>query len=132
MNTLTPLDFSVIFAAMICLVGAVFFVCGRLWGPFAARTATPPPPPRPALALAPPPQVLPAPSAPVAFGGPGGSYSELAAWRMEQDMTHDPDTSTTKLTAAIVGGMELRDQIDDRAAGILNQMRHALAGDLAA
>jgi hypothetical protein len=51
---------------------------------------------------------------------------------MEQDMTHDPDTSTTKLTAAIVGGMELRDQIDDRAAGILTQMRHALAGDLAA
>jgi long-subunit fatty acid transport protein len=25
---------------------------------------------------------------------------------MEQDMTHDPDTSTTKLTAAIVGGIE--------------------------
>jgi hypothetical protein len=68
----------------------------------------------------------------VAFGGPGGSYSELAAWRMEQDMTHDPDTSTTKLTAAIVGGMELRDQIDDRAAGILTQMRRALTGDLAA
>jgi hypothetical protein len=47
-------------------------------------------------------------------------------------MAQDPDTSTTKLTAAIVGGMELRDQIDDRAAGILAQFRHDLYGGRAA
>jgi hypothetical protein len=51
---------------------------------------------------------------------------------MEQDMAHDPDTSTTKLTAVIVGGMELRDEIDDWAADILTEMRHALTGDVAA
>jgi hypothetical protein len=37
-------------------------------------------------------------------------------------MAQDPDTSTTKLTAAIVAGMELRDQIDDRAARILSDL----------
>jgi hypothetical protein len=58
----------------------------------------------------------------VAFGGPGGAYSELAAWCLERDMAQDPDTSTTKLTAAIVAGMELRDQIDDRAARILSDL----------
>lgn len=145
---LTPLDFSLFCAGAIALVGAVFFMGGRLWEragtPAAAAddaeadvmlgwvhdVAGPQPAPRgPVLALAPPPRELPAP---VPQPGPVRAYSALAAWRLQQDTTRGADTSMTKLEASIVAGLACREQIDAQAAGILAQARHALQGERAA
>lgn len=144
MMHLTSLDLTGVFAASICLVGAVFFAGGRVWERAGylpddtaanamvdwVREVKEPGAARPALQLAP--VALPVPPPPVPPPGPVRSYSALAAWRLEQETTRGADTSVTKLTACIVRGMAYRDQIDRRGAEILAEARDALAGDQAA
>jgi hypothetical protein len=144
---MTPLDFTLFFATTILLVIAVGFLCGWLWARDGHRAdddaaadaiaswahgLREDAPAAPTLALVRAPLALPAPLATVPPRGPERHYSALEAWRLEHDTRRDADTSVTKLEAYVVAGMVCRDQIDARAAGILTQMRHALAGDLAA